>query len=389
MSNENLPATINQERSLADPIQTRGLSLQTLEQMWQFAGYAHQSGLAPSALKSREACFVAIEMGAEVGLQPMSALQNIAVVNGRPSLWGDGMLAVCQARPDFDHEIFEEFFDGEPYKDNFKAVCIVGRKGAKPVRREFSVDDAKRAGLWGKSGPWSQYPKRMLQSRARSWGLRDAFSDALRGFRSAEEMREIIDVEVLPDSIAPVKQSAADKIKSIVEKEKPAEEPEDTSEPPTDIFSTDRLRPEKRAQVEELVSDLEALEKMLPEKAQEVKDRIVDLINERPEGCDRFAKLGDSLREEIVTGVKKMLSDAAGFTEDKWTTLPESLDGLSRNDAWLAIKTAMSLGELDAQYEEGQQLNACANSEKASVEELHDKEFWQYADKAWGRRKVK
>jgi hypothetical protein len=71
------------------------------------------------------------------------------------------------------------------------AVCQTSRKGkdANVVAR-FSVADAKKAGLWGKQGPWTQYPKRMLQLRARGFALRDAFPDVLRGLVTAEEAQD-------------------------------------------------------------------------------------------------------------------------------------------------------------------------------------------------------
>jgi hypothetical protein len=67
------------------------------------------------------------------------------------------------------------------------AVCVAKRKGRTPVTAKFSVEDAKRAGLWAKQGPWSAYPKRMLQMRARGFALRDAFPDVLKGMITAEE----------------------------------------------------------------------------------------------------------------------------------------------------------------------------------------------------------
>lgn len=130
---------------------------------------------------------VAIQMGAEVGLAPMQAIQNIAVINGRPSLWGDAMLALVMAHPEC--EGVEEDADlGAGW-----ANCTVRRQGRKPVTRQFTVDEAKQANLWGKN-IWKQYPQRMLQMRARSWALRDAFPDALKGLGSAEENRDIVDV---------------------------------------------------------------------------------------------------------------------------------------------------------------------------------------------------
>jgi len=171
----------------------RGLQLQSIDQMWRFAQCLAMSGMAPKGMEKVETLVVALEMGAELGLPPMAAVQNIAVINGRPSLWGDAMLALCRGSGFFDEAAFEEVIrDGE-------ASCTVRRlPHGKPITRTFGMDDAKRASLTSKSGPWGQYPKRMLQMRARSWALRDAFADALRGIASAEEQQGIIDVEAKP-----------------------------------------------------------------------------------------------------------------------------------------------------------------------------------------------
>src|SRR5690606_6210149 len=59
-----------------------------------------------------------------------------------------------------------------------------------PIKATFSVADAKKAGLWGKQGPWQQYPKRMLSMRARAFALRDGFADVLRGLGIAEEVQD-------------------------------------------------------------------------------------------------------------------------------------------------------------------------------------------------------
>lgn len=127
---------------------------------------------------------VAIQWGYEIGLAPMQALQNIAVINGRPSLWGDSMIAVCKAHPDW-RGIIETYIEEED-----KAVCIVKRHvhgEIEETRSEFSYKDAQRANLTNKPGPWKNYPKRMLQLRARGFALRDAFPDAIKGLITTEE----------------------------------------------------------------------------------------------------------------------------------------------------------------------------------------------------------
>jgi hypothetical protein len=49
----------------------------------------------------------------ELGFMPMQALQSIAVVNGRPSVWGDGFLALIMSSPLYlDHDEYYEV-DGE------------------------------------------------------------------------------------------------------------------------------------------------------------------------------------------------------------------------------------------------------------------------------------
>ena len=177
-----------------------GLMATNFEGLFRMSQVFAASGLMPKGMERPETVFVALEMGMEVGLQPMQAVQNIAVINGRPSIWGDALLALVAGSGLL--EDFQEFEEGTFKEDDFKAVCVASRAGrSAPIRSEFSIADAKLAGLWTKSGPWTQYPRRMLKMRARSWALRDGFPDVLKGMRSAEE---IMDMEPLEISAGPV-----------------------------------------------------------------------------------------------------------------------------------------------------------------------------------------
>jgi len=179
-------------------IGSRGIELRNMDELVRFAGAVVKSGLAPKGIETDAAIAVAIQMGLEVGLSPMAALQNIAVINGRPSIWGDAQLAVCRATGEL--EAFEEWYEVGGKRvlrnpiapgEDWAAVCKVKRRGYPEVEQAFSVADAKRAGLWGKQGPWTQYPARMLRFRARSFTLRDQFGDALKGLLSTEEVQDI------------------------------------------------------------------------------------------------------------------------------------------------------------------------------------------------------
>ena len=155
---------------------------------WRIAQAVVRADMAPKGLDTPEKAMVAIMHGLEVGLTPMAALQSIAVVNGRPSIWGDGALALVRASGAM--ETIRETLEG--VGDAMTARCVVKRRGEPDATvATFSVDDAKKANLWGKSGPWQQYPKRMLQMRARAFALRDGFADVLRGLHIAEEMQDI------------------------------------------------------------------------------------------------------------------------------------------------------------------------------------------------------
>lgn len=72
------------------------------------------------------------------------------------------------------------------------------RKGGVEQVRSFSMDDAIKAGLAGKQGPWSQYPKRMRQMRARAFALRDVFPEVLRGMPVAEELQDMANAALPP-----------------------------------------------------------------------------------------------------------------------------------------------------------------------------------------------
>jgi hypothetical protein len=158
-----------------------GVQLRSFDEMARFCAAIKNSKIGKN-YDSAEDIMIAVQHGLEVGLSPMSALQNIAVVNGKPCIYGDAALALCCSHP--------AFLDIEETVEGNTATCIVKRRDRSPVVRKFSEADAKKAGLWGKQGPWSSYPARMLQMRARSWALRDAFPDALKGLGVAEEVRD-------------------------------------------------------------------------------------------------------------------------------------------------------------------------------------------------------
>lgn len=170
------------------------LSPQTFEQALTFSNYLAESDLVPKDFKGKPGnCLIAMQWGAELGLKPLQALSNIAVINGRAALWGDAVIALVRSSPLCEYVIEDD--------DGKVATCRVKRRGEQEQVRQFSMVDAQAAGLAGKQGPWSQYPKRMRQMRARAFALRDVFPDVLRGMPVAEEVMDTPTKEMGPADV--------------------------------------------------------------------------------------------------------------------------------------------------------------------------------------------
>lgn len=174
------------------------LRIQNYDQAMRLAEMIAGSDFAPKDYKGKPGnVILAIQMGDELGLAPMQSIQNISVINGRPSVWGDAALALVRASGKM--AMFREYWEGDLKSGTLTAHCFATRRGDPPNGEDdissFSIDNAKTANLWGKQGPWQQYPKRMLQMRARGFRLRDAFPDVLKGIWVAEEAQ---DIEIIP-----------------------------------------------------------------------------------------------------------------------------------------------------------------------------------------------
>ena len=155
-----------------------------LKEAMKFAETISKSGMVPDNFQGKPAnVLVAVQWGYEIGLAPMQALQNIAVINGRPSLWGDSLLALIKAHPSYAG--MREWMEGDTAYCEIKRTLANGE--VETTTKSFSTQEAQKAGLTNKRGPWTQYPNRMLALRARGFAIRDAFPDAIKGMITAEE----------------------------------------------------------------------------------------------------------------------------------------------------------------------------------------------------------
>lgn len=176
----------------------RGVELRSMDDLARFAEMVHASGLAPKGFANPQAVAVAVQLGLELGLSAMAAVQNIAVINGRPGIYGDAALALvrdsglCQEFREW-YEVGDREVSALPAKitEDCAAVCYSHRRGdAEGKMSRFSWADAVRAKLSVKD-LYQQYPQRMLKFRARGFCLRDLYPDVLKGIRTLEELSDM------------------------------------------------------------------------------------------------------------------------------------------------------------------------------------------------------
>lgn len=168
------------------PIVDGKFSPRTIEEVMRVANMAWESGLCPSSFKSVAAVAVAMSMGQAIGLDPLSSLRCIAVIQNRPALWGDALVALVQRSGQL--ATYEAKYTGEgPTRE---CVVTVKRKGVDgEFVGRFGAEAAKAAGLGGKD-TYKSYADRMYLNRARAFALRDGFADMLNGLGVVEEVQD-------------------------------------------------------------------------------------------------------------------------------------------------------------------------------------------------------
>lgn len=196
--------------------QIAGIVPQSIEEVFRLAKCISVTGLAPQGMNTPEQITVAIMTGLEIGLPPMFAIQKIAVINGRPAIWGDAVPALLWSKG-FK---LREWIEGA---DNDRvAHCEVTRPDGTKIERSYSVKQAIKAGLWqaqekvkrkSKDGgyyekdndsPWFRFQERMLPMRARGYASRDGAADALSGLYIAEELQSPPMRDITPNQSAPL-----------------------------------------------------------------------------------------------------------------------------------------------------------------------------------------
>lgn len=179
-----------------------------IEEAWRYAEIISRAGCCPDAFRNKpNDVFMVMSLGAELGVSTIQALQNICVINGRLTVWGDLTVALMYASGQC--AVFRNDWD----EATQTATCTLQRQHRELRTYTFSMADAKRAGLAGKD-TYQKFGKRMCGWRAISYGIREQFADVLKGMAVAEELMDFRDEAVrqapisMPRAAAPAQVAA-------------------------------------------------------------------------------------------------------------------------------------------------------------------------------------
>lgn len=128
--------------------------------------------------------------GYELGLTLTASFEFIQVIEGKPALTPRGALALVMQSGLLENLKIEDLKDAQG-----PSVCRVTmkRRGGFEYTSEFTIEDAKRAGLVKPNGNWEKYPANMLRWRSVGYCIDVVFSDVCGGMKRADEFGANID----------------------------------------------------------------------------------------------------------------------------------------------------------------------------------------------------
>lgn len=174
----------------------------SIPQMKERAELLVKSGFLPKAIKTAEQAIAIMLMGAEYGISPMKSFQSIHVIEGKPTLSAQLMLALCERTGELEDKKIEIFDD--------RAEVTLKRKGQTPHKATFGDVDARTMKTKEAQYTNGQYTgsktilliekynyvtmkKDMYVARATSRAARRVFPDAVLGLMVPEEAYDVID----------------------------------------------------------------------------------------------------------------------------------------------------------------------------------------------------
>ena len=185
-------------------LQPREITPSVVQTAQSMGEIAFSSGIY-SAPKPAAAAMIMLK-GYELGFPMTAAAEYIQVIDKQIGLTPRGALALMRAHPEIIRSVGGEELtkDGKYYGYRCTIVRIENGKDV-PYTEQFTLDDARTAGLIKPNGNWEKYPRNMCKWRAIGFAADIACPDLLGGLTGIMKMGEVVPVNEVGayDDIAP------------------------------------------------------------------------------------------------------------------------------------------------------------------------------------------
>lgn len=166
----------------------------SFEQLMQWATMLAGSTIVPASYQNRpENCLIAVDMASRMGLSPMVVMQNLYVIQGKPSWSGQAIASLIKASPQFKNVTLN--YVGEVGTNSWGAYVTAERASDGKIIKggTVTIEIAKKEGWTAKQGSkWLTMPEIMLAYRAYAWFGRVYAPELLMGLQSVEEVEDVI-----------------------------------------------------------------------------------------------------------------------------------------------------------------------------------------------------
>jgi hypothetical protein len=161
-----------------------------VEMMQKSQVYSRSKLLPKQYRNAPEDCLVAIEIGAELGMSPLGALQSLNVIQGKIAFPAETQMALMIQSKDYHWHTLssnKEIMETE--------ICVMkGRRKSWPegvvAETTYSVQEAKDGRLWGSSPSWKNHPADMIRHRCETRFIQTYYPDVTKGIASTEHMED-------------------------------------------------------------------------------------------------------------------------------------------------------------------------------------------------------
>jgi hypothetical protein len=157
------------------------------DHIWRVSKAFSASKMVPTQFQGKaEDCFVACQMALQLGVNPLLALQNLTVIQGRPGFNAQFAIALANQRGPFLGPItYSTTGKGETLAVTAKAVI---KATGEEVSITVDMATAKAEGWSTRNSKYKSIPEQMLRYRAATWLIRLYCPEVLMGFQTSEEI---------------------------------------------------------------------------------------------------------------------------------------------------------------------------------------------------------